>query len=685
MTDNNILFTPFSIGSMEIKNRIVQTSVEVGMAGFDGSPTDLLTDYYIKRVRGGVGLICTGICRINSMHGVTSPRQLSLATNRNVPAFKKMTDHIHEEGGKIVVQLHHPGRQTYSAMVGNWPMVEAFSRLIPNFEKFFPALVKMSSGMQERLWAPPVVSASALPCGHVRQKTRALRTSEVRTLVTQFVQGAVRAKTAGFDGVELHAAHGYLIQQFLSPATNLRTDCYGGSFENRFRFISEIIEGIRGSCGEEFPLIVRLTVDEYRPDGSGIKLSEGVKIAEALEACGVDALDISSGSYEQMNKWLETVNYAPGWRKHLAAEVRKVVKIPVIAANLIRSAHQAASQISGGVQDFIGLGRPLLADPELPNKIKEGREDEIRRCIVCCQCFESLNINAWDGLPLRCSVNPELAEAACEPLPARGKAVIIGGGPAGLQAALSLAGRGVKVVLFDDNSETGGQLRLAEKPPEKEKTGWFADDLTAAALRLGVEIRSGRAADAQTIMAEKPDGIILATGARPSLPPVTGAELPHVYDYQQILSGDCFPDSADTVAVIGSGMTGLETAEYLAARGKKVAVIEMADVIGPGAYFQHLDEATLFLESRGARFIAGHRLVEILDGLVTLESTSTAERMNHAADAVVLAVGSRPYDPLSKIIEAQPVPFRIIGDAGGIGKIADAVGQAHAAAQQWPF
>lgn len=682
MADTDILFKPLRIGSMMVKNRIVQTSVEVGMAAFDGGPTKLLTEYYLKRVRGGVGLICTGICRVNNVHGVTSPRQLSLATDRNIDAFRVMTDRIHAEGGKIAVQLHHPGRQTYSALIGNWPMVEALSRIVPRFERFFPALVKISSGMQEKVYAPPVVSASAVPCGYTRQKTRALRRTEIKRLVGQFVKAAGRAKAAGFDCVELHAAHGYLIQQFLSPAVNRRTDRYGGSFENRTRFLYELIKGIRAACGTDFPLIVRLTVDEFNPDGSGIKLEEGVKIAVLLESLGVDALDISSGSYEQMNKWLETVNYRPGWRRHLAAEVKKAVDIPVIAANFIRSAGQAASQIEDRVQDFIGLGRPLLADPELPRKVREGREDEIRRCIACCQCFESLNVNAWDGRPLRCSVNPGLGRRVSRAEPASGKAVIVGGGPAGLQSAVTLARRGVKVVLFDEAKEPGGQLRLADKPPLKEMTGWCADDMYSEAVRLGVDFRLGIHADAGSVKEERPDGLIIASGAVPVIPKIPGASSGHVYDYEQILSGKRFPKGGGTAAVIGSGMTGLETAEYLTQRGKKVTVVDIAGEIGPGAYFQHLNEVVAFLSARDCRFLTGRRLTEIRKGKILLENGDAGSEWI-SADAVIFAVGSCSSNTFAGGV--SDIPVRIIGDAGGIGRIADAVQQGFDAAREWPF
>lgn len=223
--DNKILFTPFNIGSLSLKNRFVMTSMETGMAGFDGRPTELLTDYYLQRVRGGVGLICTGICRVNNIHGAAAPKQLSLVHNSSIPSFQMMNDRIHEEGGKIAVQLHHPGRQNYSALIGIWPMVELFSK-IPGFSKVFSPIVKGFASLEEKIYAPPVSAPSAIPCGHVKQKTRAFKTWEIRSLVKDFVKAALRAKRAGFDAVELHAAHGYLIQQFLSPYSNRRTDEY---------------------------------------------------------------------------------------------------------------------------------------------------------------------------------------------------------------------------------------------------------------------------------------------------------------------------------------------------------------------------------------------------------------------------------------------------------------------------
>lgn len=676
---NDILFTPFNIGSLSLKNRFVMTPMETGMAGFDGRPTELLTDYYLQRVRGGTALICTGICRVNNIHGAAAPKQLSLVHNSSIPSFQMMNDRIHAEGGKIAVQLHHPGRQNYSALIGIWPMVEVFSK-IPGFSKIFSPIVKSFAFLEEKIYAPPVSAPSAIPCGHVNQKTRAFKTWEIRSLVKDFVKAASRAKRAGFDAVELHAAHGYLIQQFLSPYSNRRTDEYGGSFENRLRFIKEIIEGIRLECGSDYPLLVRLTVEEFiseDKDNRGITLDLGVKIAKALEELGVDALDISSGSYEQTNKWLETVNYKAGWRKYLAAAVKKEVNIPIIAANLIRSAEQAVSQIEEGTQDLIGLGRPLLADPELPLKIKEGREDEISRCIVCCQCYESLLTNAWLGKPLRCSVNPTLSLVRNESQKSEGTVVVVGAGAAGLQASLTLKKRGFHVVLFEKSSEPGGQILLADKAPDKEKLGWCIDDLSQSVSEAGVDIRLNTTADAEAILDESPDAIILATGGIPIKPPITGVSQDNVYTFDEILSGSRFPEDGEIIAVIGSGLTGLETAEYILSKGKNVMVVEMADNAAPGAHFQHRDEALESLEKDNALIYTSMKLTEIREKSILLEHTGNGEKKELETDAVVLALGSRALNELEKELSAFAGEVHVIGDASGIGRIADAVEQAY--------
>ncbi len=687
---DSILFTQKSIGNLELKNRFVMTAMDVGMANFNGTPTDLLTDYYLQRVRGGVGLIITGICRVNNIHGVAEPRQISLTNNRRIKPFQEMNQKIHEEGGKIVVQIHHPGRQNYSALIGVWPLVETFSH-IPGFKKLFPVAVKALNFLEKQIFTPAVTAPSVVPCTHVNQKTRALKTREIKKLIKQFIKAAKRAQKAGFDGVELHAAHGYLLQQFLSPYTNRRTDQYGGNFENRLRIMKEIIEGIQKSCGKDFPLIVRLTVDEFIPedkidktlsveDQRGITLDKGVQIAKALETMGVHALDISSGSYEQTNKWLETVTYDTGWRKYLAKAVKQEVSIPVIAANLIRSGQQALEQLEEESQDFIGLGRPLLADPELPKKIKEGREDEVNRCIVCCQCYESLVKNAWLGKPLRCSVNPTLDKSPETLSKGEGKVIVVGAGVAGMQAALTLKKRGFDVVIFEKSPYSGGQVRLADKAPKKDKLGWVVDDLEESLKQLGVVIRYNTLASQDIIMQENPRAVIIATGATPIIPPIKGKDQPQVYSFDGILSGETFPEQAQKVAVIGSGLTGLETAEYLVARGKEVIIVEMAKDIAPGAHFQHRDDAIEQLNKGKVRFLTNKKLIAIEQDTILLQSPEGGVQKERA-EAVVLALGSKPENHLVATLQTAGILVQVIGDAKKIGRIADAVEEGYQTAK----
>lgn len=679
--EKDILFTPFQLSNMHLKNRFVMTSMEIGLARFDGNPSQELIEYFAKRVRGEAGLICTGICRVNDIHGITSPGQLSLTRDSQISAMRKLTEKIHREGGKIVLQLHHPGRQTYSALMGIWPVVQFLSRISPGFKRVFPPLVKMNSWFQDKVFTPPVVSASDIPCGHLKQKTRALKIKEVRKLVGQFSRAAGRAQKAGFDGVELHASHGYLIQQFLSPYSNKRDDCYGGTRENRLRFLKEIIEGVRRECESDFPLIVRLTVEEFIPseeNNRGITLDEGVKIAKELESLGVDALDISSGSYEQTNKWLETVSYRTGWRKKLAEAVKKEVSIPVIASNLIRSAEQARRQLEEGSQDLIGMGRPFLADAEIVKKIRENREIEVTRCISCCTCFETLTKNAWKGEPAQCAVNPNLHTRNFKsPVHIRensensGPIVIIGAGPAGLQSALTLMENGSPFILFEQEAKPGGQLRLAEKPPHKERIAWCIEDLLYKLTQKGADIRFNTKVDKLLIEKIKPRAVILATGSLPFIPAINGINLDHVYSFDQILSGTSFPDQAKSIALIGSGMTGLETAEFLAANGKEITIVEMAGEIAPGAYFQHREDALEILSKSGAKFLLNHRLIEIRQNSLILETDSKQKELT--ADAVVLALGSRENNSLKAKLEKMEIPVYVIGDADHVGKISDAI------------
>ncbi len=314
------LFSEGRIGQVTLRNRVVLPPLEVGMANFDGTPSEQLISYYEERARNGLGLLITGITRVNGRHGAALPRQLAMTSDRHIEPFARMVERLHAHGTKVFCQLHHPGRQSNSLMIGSWPLMELIGRIWPGYWKY---LLQDGAGCMEKFaktgLVPVVVAPSAVACEYSKQKTRALMKWEIKGLIKDFIKAAHRVQLAGGDGVELHAAHGYLIQQFLSPHTNRRTDEYGGSLENRMRFLLEIIQGIRSQCGHDFPIAVRLSVDEYyrcidKP-GQGIELAEGVEMAKRLEQAGIDAIDVSSANYETMNYWLEPISYEPGWRK----------------------------------------------------------------------------------------------------------------------------------------------------------------------------------------------------------------------------------------------------------------------------------------------------------------------------------------------------------------------------------
>ena len=496
----------------------------------------------------------------------------------------------------------------------------------------------------------------------------------------QFIEAAQRVKKAGCDGVELHAAHGYLIQQFLSPNTNRRTDEYGGSLENRMRFLTEIIDGIRITCGRDFPIVVRLSVDEMYDrigqPGKGYGLEEGLQMAKILSDKHIDAIDVSSACYDTFNYWLEPVTFPCGWRKHLAQAVKEVVNIPVIAANLIRTPEQAEEQLAQGIQDFVGLGRPLIADPYWADKAEQGKAGGIRHCINCLYCFESMMEGAYKGEHGHCSVNPFVGRERTV-LVQNGngrKVVIVGAGPAGLTAAELLARRGFDVTVLEKAKTPGGQVLLAAKPPHKERMTWCTEDLTTLAQAAGAEIRTQVEATEEIIAAYDPYAVICATGGSAVHPKAFSGE--NVCTVTDILTGNVKVKDKQ-VAVIGSGMTGLETSELLVSQGNHVTIVEMAPRIAPGAYFQHVDDAMPKLQAAHTVFMVGQKLLAVHQDSIELENVDTGSKTMVPCDQVVLSLGVRPENGLYESIKSSFSRVYNIGDSNKIGRIHNATEAAY--------
>lgn len=641
------IFEPGKIGKVTIKNRLVMSPMGCGLANLDGTPSEDMIAFYEARAIGGAGLIIPEITRVNDVHGAGLMRQLSVTKDRHIEPLSKLAEAVHKHGSKIFIQLHHPGRETVSALLGG----------------------------------QPVVAPSPIPCKYLKQETRELKTEEVKELIKQFIEGAIRVQKAGCDGVELHAAHGYLLQQFLSPYTNKREDEYGGSFENRLRMIKEIIEGIRKECGSDFPIGVRLSVEEFL-EKTGvtedyIHIQDGIKIAMALEEAGIDFIDVSCGLYETGITSVEPISFPQGWRRDMIMAVKSHVNIPVIGVSAIKEPAVAEKFLEDGVEDFVSMGRTWLADEAWGKKVQEGREKEIRRCVSCLRCFESLNQYNAAGLPPECSLNPRLAkERKFGDLIRDTKghtAVVVGGGPAGMCAAQTLALRGVKVTLLDRQSELGGTVNLAKKPPLKERMQWIAEYYQNEFERLGVEVKLNTEATVDMIMSYKPDAVIVATGSTSLIPDkIPGVHGNNVYTVEDVLTGEAVLNGKK-VAIIGAGLTGLETAEYLCANENQVVLIDMQEKVAPNANHTNVADVCGRLAKSNAQYMLGYALKEIHEDCVMLEKAEDCKEEKVSVDAVVLSLGYRPDQSLVSELEAKGVEVKLIGSAIKDGTIAPAV------------
>lgn len=505
---------------------------------------------------------------------------------------------------------------------------------------------------------------------------RALTVPEIGKIQEAFVNGARLAQMAGADGVELHGAHGYLINSFLSPYLNRRDDHYGGSFENRLRFLLEILAGIRAACGKGFPLGVRLSAEEFLGD-RGIDLAASCKIAAELEKAGADFLDISCTIPDspRFNACIEPGPMEQGWKKYMAAEIKKHVSIPVIAVANIKEPEVAEAILAEGCCDLVGVARGHLADPEWCKKAKAGKAETITKCIGCLVCYDEIEHLRH----VKCAVNPTTGREREFARPVRdgaGRTVaVVGGGPAGVTAAMVLQGRGFHAVLFDPAPRLGGTLNVADKGVAREKITRYVDSMIAQMAETGVELRLGEEATVEKVRALSPCGVFIACGARPFIPPVPGIDGKNVVVAEEVLlgraevKGDCL--------IIGSGMTGLETAEVVMRAGHKTTLVDMLPQIGAGANTIVIQDIKQRLACYDPVCLPGHRLLKVTAEGVELECMESGRSVFVTAQTVILALGVRPHKEVVDRFKAAFPEARVIGDAGRGGRIVDATQDAY--------
>ena len=635
------LFEQGRIGNLELKNRIVMPAMGCSFAESSGEAGPRMIKYYADRARGGAGLIITEITRVDDETGVGTPNQLSVTNTHVIPQLQRLVEAVHAYNTKLFVQLHHPGNQTPSRLIG---------------------------GKQP-------VSASDVTCKVIGEQPRALSTEEVEAMVRKFVTGAVIAQKAGADGVEIHAAHGYLVSQFLSPYTNKREDKYGGSFEGRLRFITEIIYGIKAYCGPKFPISVRMNGDDFLP--GGLVLEDAVKIAKYLETLGVACINVSCGMYDSGSTIIEPSYFAEGWKKHLGAAVKAAVGIPVIAVDNIKHPSVAEALLEEGCSDFVGIARGFLADADWGLKAYLGQDKMIRKCLGCMECFRILN----DGNPLGCTLNPVLGrefEYGEEKLVKNGngrKVAIIGGGPAGMQAAAVLAKRGFKPVLFEAKDKLGGTVNLAAIPPYKGMLNEFVETQAAELEALGVEVRLNTAATMELIRETGAEAVFVAAGGTAVRPNIEGIE--KAVTAEDVLAGK-EAVNGENIVVVGGGVTGLETAEWLGTMGKKAVVVEMLDKVGGNLYPSVVMHLAQEIMKQGGMIRKGKALCGVYDGKVAVKDTKSGEVSEIPADQVILAMGVRPCRPLIDELKAEfGNKVILVGDSDRTGQIYDALHSAY--------
>lgn len=576
------LFQPGQIGSMTVKNRIVMPPMSSRLSTIDGEVTDEMIAYYAERAKGGAGTITVEYAYIDELESKAAISQLGVQTDHHITGLNQLAEAIKSYGAKAILQIAHGGRQTDPGKMGMTPVGPS---AIPD-----PLL---SATMGEPNW------------------TRELDIEEIQEIIQSFAEAARRTKMAGFDGVEIHGAHGYLLCQFLSPFSNHRNDMYGGDLESRARMPLETVHRVRSTVGEDYPVFYRISADEFVP--GGLTLEETKRFAKMLEEAGVDCISVSAGNYASIHRFVPPIYFDHGYFTYLAEEIGKAVDIPVIAVGAISEPQHANWLVEQGKAEFVALGRALIADPHLPNKAREGRLDEIRPCI---RCNEGCINRFFKGWTMRCAVNPqcgrELNYAEIEPMGEPERVLVVGGGPSGMEAAITAAQRGHQVILCEKESELGGLLRDVVVPKYKYDIQRLLNHLRYMVYHdENIEIRTNTEVTPETVRELQPDMVFVASGSTSMIPEFPGFDRVNVVLGENVYAGR--QEVGHKIVIAGGGMLGCEIAILLAKKGKDVTLVEMLDDVAHDV--EPLTQITLkeMLAGNGVKIITGHKLEMVSD------------------------------------------------------------------------
>jgi 2,4-dienoyl-CoA reductase-like NADH-dependent reductase (Old Yellow Enzyme family)/NADPH-dependent 2,4-dienoyl-CoA reductase/sulfur reductase-like enzyme len=636
------LFSPIRIGGMDVKNRLVLAPMSTNLGSDDGQITQPLIDFFVARARGGMGLIVTGDVTIDG-HARYNRRGLGLFDDRSIGEWRDLTRAVHAFGAKIAPQLIHPSFNARASLSGVQP-----------------------------------VAASPIASRRIRELPRELRIDEIEAIVEQFGDAAWRAREAGCDAVQLHCAHcHHILGGFLSALHNKRADAYGGDIHGRLKLPLDVIRHIRSRLGPDFPILIRISGSEVEPGGRTIE--ETQYIAPFLVDAGVDAIQVSAGTTNLPWVVEPPMGSPPAVNAALAAAVKAVVQVPVIAVGRIHQPWIAEHVIASGKADMVSMGRALLADPEFPRKAAAGEWEEIAPCVGDLHCLMSL----YTDQKISCMINTATgreAEMVLEPAARPRKVLVAGGGPGGLEAARVAALRGHRVTLMEKSASLGGQILAAASPPLKQEFACLVKYLARQARQAGVTIELNRAVTADEVRQARPDVIVIATGGAPRVPTeIAGVCQEHVALSWDVLRGRVLPGLR--VVVIGGGSTGCETADFLAhpvddlsPKAVRVTILEELDNVMLDDLSPRRSWLIQRLRAKGVDIVTGAKVVEVTkDGVKYVRDG--ASKVLRGMDTIVLAVGARPERTLEHELQGLAIPCFTIGDAKAPRKAVEAIAE----------